>query len=321
MEKTYDFDDVLIKPVPSTVSSRDNVDISVKLSDDLTLGFPLIASPMPGVADGAFAKKLSDLGGLAIFHRFYADKMELFNDIIANLTIDVDKFGFAIKIGEENLGTYLQFHPSILLIDTANGYTKRLVDYCTKVKDYIMQHGYKTLLMAGNVVTPQGCMNLFKAGCDIIRVGIGGGAVCSTRNKTGIGIPNISAIFECASFDYKIVIDGGIKNSGDLVKSIVAGADLGMSGMLFAECYESPNEGELNGGASRRHMEKNNINIKSVEGFTIPIVKKHSLEQFVREFGFGIKSAGTYLNARSLNEIYTNGEFVEVSDHAIKKGL
>ena len=123
------------------------------------------------------------------------------------------------------------------------------------------------------------------------------------------------------SKDLKIVIDGGIRNSGDFVKAIVAGADLGMAGKLFAETFEAPNDGVLYGMASRTNMEKVNMPIKSVEGFDIKIEKQHQLVDFVKEFGYGIKSAGTYLNARNLRDIYTNGSFVQVTDHAIKKNI
>lgn len=328
--ETYEFDDVLIKPILSNVSSRDDVDISVKLSDYLTLQFPLIASPMVGVVDGAFAKKLSDLGGLAILHRFYKERILLYRDIQNNLDITKDKFGMSVKVDENNFEEIVSYNPSILLVDTANGYTKKLAQYCEKIKNYISQTSYHTLLMAGNVSTFLGCKALHEAGCDLIRIGIGGGSPCSTRNQTGIGIPNISAIIDCDNDEddipiytreFKLVIDGGLKNSGDFVKAIIAGADLGMAGKLFAECYEAPNEGILYGMASRTHMENMKLPIKSVEGFDIPITKKQSLEQFVREFGYGIKSAGTYLNSRSLNEIYVNGEFVKVTNTAIKKGI
>jgi len=325
MKKMYEFDDVLIRPIPSFVNSRDDVDISVKLSNTLALKFPLIASPMIGVVNGYFAHLLSELGGLAILHRFYKNRDCLLYDIIHNLDfIGKDKFGIALKIGEERFEVFFDYNPAILLVDTANGYTEKLCKYCEKIKNYISKYNYKTLLMAGNVVTKEGCNNLWEAGCDIIRVGIGGGSPCSTRNQTGIGLPNISAIIEsvaCEPNKYKIAIDGGIKAPGDFVKAIVAGADLGISGKLYAECYEAPNEGMIYGAASRTHMESNKINIKSVEGIDVPIKKKHSLEDFVREFGYGIKSAGTYLNSKNLNEIYLNGEFVEVSDHSIKKNI
>lgn len=327
MEQGLEFDDVLIKPIESYVTSRDDVDISVKLSDNLTLNFPLIASPMVGVVDGKFASALSQLGGIAIFHRFYTSRESLFKEIDTWMYGD-DNFGISIKIGEDNFEEYIQkTSPNIILIDTANGYNQNLLRYCEKVKAYISkQRDLDVLLMAGNVVDYGGCLSLARAGCDLIRIGIGGGSPCSTRNQTGIGVPNITALDRCwtginNNDEFKLVIDGGIKNSGDFVKAVVAGADLGLSGRLFAETFEAPNDGVLYGMASRTHMENTKAEIKSVEGFDTQITKKHSLADFVREFGYGIKSAGTYLNARSLNEIFLNGEFIQVTNHAIKKGI
>lgn len=323
MAQALEFDDVLVRPIPSDVSSRDDVDISVRLSDNLTLKFPLLASPMVGIVNGQLAHLLSDLGGLAIMHRFYKSREQLFKDIKDNVEYGVDNYGISIRIDENGLSKYFDYNPKIILIDTANGYTKKLLKYCEEVKGYIIRKKQDILLMAGNVVTIEGVNMLADVGCDIIRVGIGGGSPCSTRNQTGIGIPNLSALIECGRTDrnVKILIDGGIKNSGDFVKAIVAGSDLGMAGKLYAECYEAPCDGVLYGMSSRTHMENEKIEIKSVEGFDTLITKKYSLEQFVREFGYGIKSAATYLNAHNLEEINRHGEFVVVTDHAIKKGL
>ena len=250
MIEALEFNDVLIKPIPSTVSSRDDVSIGVKLSNSLTLKFPLIASPMVGVVNGEFAHLLSNLGGLAILHRFYLDRTELFVDVENNIR-DNDKFGVSIRIDEKEIDEYFDIAPSIILIDTANGYTKKLLNYCEKVKSRILISKLPTLLMAGNVATIEGVNMLADAGCDLIRVGIGGGAPCSTRNQTGIGVPNLSALEECSMTDrdVKLVIDGGLKNSGDFVKAIVAGADLGMAGMLYAQCFEAPNKGTIYGMA------------------------------------------------------------------------
>lgn len=329
LQKAYSFDDVLVKPIPSVISSRDDVDISIELPNKTTLSFPILASPMVGVVDGCFAKKLSDMGGLAIFHRFYKNNKERYEDIASHVNSKDDMFGIALRIGDNFLHDAIRLSPQILLIDTANGYTKKLLAYCKAVKTeiHMKNKGKEILLMAGNVATGDGAINLFECGCDLVRIGIGGGSPCSTSNMTGVGIPYISALMDCydALETYKkevmLVVDGGLRHSGDFVKAVVAGADLGIAGKLYAECYESPNEGVLYGMASRTHMENSKIKIKSVEGFDTKIDKKHSLEQFVREFGYGIKSAGTYLNANSLESIWLNGEFVEVSDHAIKKNI
>jgi len=323
MEESYEFDDVLIRPIPSTVSSRDDVDIGVSFSNGLKLEFPLMASPMVGIVDGKFAHKLSKLGGMAIMHRFYNDRQDLLDDIRYHIEFGTDNYGISIKIDENNIGEYLEYNPKVILIDTANGYTEKLFKYCEEIKGYLLRKNMKTLLMAGNVATREGVNMLADAGCDLVRVGIGGGSPCSTRNQTGVGIPNISALQDCSVTDRNVmlVMDGGIKNSGDFVKAIVAGADLGMAGRLYAECYEAPCDGVLYGMSSRTHMENMKATIKSVEGFDTLITKKYSLQQFVREFGYGIKSAGTYLNAHNLNAINRNGKFIKVSDHAIKKGL
>lgn len=325
MIEGLEFDDVLIAPTLSEVLSRDDVDISVKLSENFTLNFPLIASPMVGVVDGEFAKLLSDLGGIAILHRFYKTSQDFYTDVQDNLT-ENDNYGISIKVGDDSYKEYLNllFSPKILLVDTANGYLKSVADYCEEIKTFIVKNDLPVLLMCGNVVTREGCVTLNRAGCDLVRVGIGGGSPCSTRNKTGIGVPGITAVQNCeptSPDDYKVVIDGGIRHSGDLVKAFVAGADLGMAGKLFAETFEAPNDGILYGMASRTNMEKVNMPIKSVEGFDIQINKHHHLADFVKEFGYGIKSAGTYLNARSLEEIYFNGEFIRVTDYAIKKNV
>jgi len=321
IKQGLEFDDVLIKPIPSNVSSRDDVDISVKLSDFLTLKFPLIASPMVGVVDGAFANKLSDLGGLAILHRFYKNYQALCDDINDSINVNAN-FGISLKLDDKNYEELLfTYQPKILLVDVANGYIDRLANYCESIKNCICERGYKTLLMAGNVATLRGCLKLHNAGCDIIRVGIGNGSPCSTRNHTGIGVPTITALQECDNNDvrkYTIVADGGIRNAGDFVKAIVSGADLGMAGRLFAECYEAPNDDEYYGMASRTHIERTKKTIKSIEGFAIKINKKHSLKTFVEEFGYGIKSAGTYLNAKSLEQIYFNGEFILTGRGSIK---
>ena len=322
LKKTYEFDDVLIPPIPSSVDSRDDVDISVTLPNGTLLNFPLIASPMVGVVDGRFAHTLSKLGGLAIMHRFYKSRKALLKDV-KNLVWG-DTFGLSVRVGEENVEELMDWNPEIILVDTANGYTKAVLNYCEKLATILAKRSsQKIMLMAGNVCEAEGTRNLINAGCTLIRVGIGTGSPCSTRKVTGIGFPAISALDECmeafsGTGNYALVMDGGIRNSGDFVKAVVAGADLGMSGKLFAECYEAPNDGAYYGMASRTHMQDKHVKIKSVEGVDLDIVKKHSLKKFIREFGYGVKSAGTYLDAKDLSDIYCNGSFIEVSSNAVK---
>lgn len=321
MQRHYEFDDVLIKPKISNVLSRDDVDISINIKNKFKINFPLFASPMREIVDVDFLVKLDELGGFGFLHRFYFSNDDRMNDL-REYKSKSNKTGMTLSLNDNYYRSILEFEPDIILIDIANGYLTELHRFCEITKNEISKNNYKTLLMAGNVSDYNGTLALKNSGVDIVRVGIGNGSNCSTRNVTGIGIPSISSIQSCSQVDdIFIVADGGIRNSGDFVKAIVAGADAGMAGRLFGETYESPAEGKIYGMASRTHIANMGLNSKSIEGFDTPIDKKHSLEQFIHDFGYGIKSAGTYLNSKSLNEIRINGEFIEVSDFAIKKNI
>ena len=324
----YDFDDVVVLPTYSATNSRNDIDISVKLSDDITLDFPFIASPMRGIVDANFGVRLAELGGMAILHRFYDSKIEHLEEIknISNAKL----FGLALGLTDtiDEYKSILEYQPNIITIDVANGYTKNLLDRCYEVRLLLDKYSPKTRLMSGNVATLEGVINLANAGVHIVRVGIGNGAECSTTNVTGIGRPIISALMECSNrseyslySDKKILIcaDGGIKNSGDFVKAIVAGADVCMGGALFAQTYESTNDGIIYGQASKKLQEMRGTQIKSIEGFERIVTKTQSLANFINDFSYGIRSAGTYLDAHNLSDIRKHGRFVIAGRNTIKK--
>ena len=325
IRKEYGYDDVVILPKPSSINSRDDVDISITLENQggnskVKLDFPLIASPMRGIVDGDFILKISELGGLGILHRFYNTEEEHFAEI--EKISKAKRFGISLGM-TDTVATYekvLEYQPTILVLDVANGYTSNLLKACRIVKSYIEKVSPKTLLMSGNVTTGNGVKNLRDNGVDIARIGVGNGAECSTTNITGIGRPIISSIIDCSYHTgIGICADGGIKNSGDFVKAIVAGADFAMAGALFAQTYESVNDGIIYGQASRKLQEMRGTQIKSVEGFERIVQKKMSLEDFINGFSYGIKSAGTYLDANNLNEIRANGMFVGAGKNTIKE--
>lgn len=325
IKKEYGYDDVVILPKPSAVNSRNDVDISVILknitdSSRVKLDFPLIASPMRGIVDANFIVKLSELGGLGILHRFYDTDEEHFAEI--EKISKAERFGISLGM-TDTARTYervLEYQPTVLVVDVANGYTSNLLKTCRIAKKYIQRLSPKTLLMSGNVNTFKGVTNLRDAGVDIVRVGVGNGAECSTTNITGIGRPILSSILDCAQCGrVMLCADGGIKNSGDFVKAIVAGANFAMAGALFAQTFESVNDGIIYGQASRKLQEMRGTQIKSIEGFERIVNKKMSLAEFITEFSYGIKSAGTYLNARNLGDMWLNGEFVEVGKNTIKE--
>lgn len=307
----YDYDDLGILPIPSSVNSRDEVDISVNVLNRFTLKFPVFASPMRAIVDAEFGKKFADLGGLCILHRFYDTKDEWYLE--AEKISEAKLFGLSIGMNDYKVAIdFLKFSPHVLLLDVANSYPQAALDFCKSLRKLIDKESPSTLLMTGNVATCDGTENLYKAGADLIRCGIGGGSLCSTRNKTAIAVPQLSAIMDCSKSDAFIVCDGGIRNSGDAVKAFVAGSDAIMIGGILAQTYESPCDGLAFGMASRKLQDLRQSQVKSVEGIEKFIEKKMSLKDFVDEFSWGIKSAGTYLNARNIQEMRNNAEFIKL---------
>ena len=315
IEEGLEFNDVLVKPILSMVNSRDDIDISTEFTN-FTLDFPLFASPMVGVTDSKFISLLSDLGGLGFLHRFYESIEEW--ELELEAVKSVKNFGLAVGLNQK-FEWLLDYQPKILLIDLANAYTSAVREYCKKVKNYIIKNNMPVMLMCGNVSTRSGAIAMQNSGADIVRYLIGTGSNCSTRNQTAIGVPSVTALMEVKDLDVYICADGGIDSSGSFVKALVAGAQLALSGGLYARTYEAPNKGSLSGMASRTHQKNMGYKIKSVEGFDTHFEKLYSLQQFVEEFSYGIKSAGTYLNARTLQEIADNGTFVRTGNGSIKR--
>lgn len=317
IEQGYDFDDVLIIPRHSNVNSRTEVDISVNVLDRFVLGFPVIASPMRGIVDANFCIKLAELGSIGILHRFYDSQFEWQQE--AEKVSEAKLFGLSVGLHDINYLDFLKYKPSILLLDVANGYTQSVLDFCKQIKKNIDKISPDTLLMAGNIATKEGADNLYDAGVDMVRCGIGPGGLCSTRNITGVGIPQLTAIEDCSFSNALIVADGGIRNSGDAVKAFAFGAEILMAGGIFAQTYESPSEDIIYGMASRKLQDMKYTQTKSIEGIERAIVKTMSLKQFIEEFSWGIKSACTYLDAKNLSEIYTNARFILAGNGSIKK--
>lgn len=317
IERGYDFDDVLIVPRYSNVNSRSEVDISVDVLGKFKLEFPVIASPMLEIIDADFCIKLADLGGIGILHRFYNSQFEWQKEV--EKISEAKLFGLSVGMHDINYLEFLRYKPNILLIDVANGGTQSLLDFCKQVKKYINEISPNTLLMAGNIATKECAENLRNAGVDLLRVGIGGGGLCSTRNVTGIGVPQLTAVENCATAKTFLVSDGGIRNSGDAVKAFAFGADLVMIGSLFGKTYESPSQDTIFGMSSKKLQDMRYTQTKSVEGIERAVAKTMSLQQFVDEFSWGLKSACTYLDAKNLKEIKTHARFVLAGTGSIKK--
>lgn len=323
LQKQYDYDDVLILPHCSKVNHRGDVEIGTSINDHFYISLPIMAAPMKGIVGYELINRVGELGGLGFVHRFFGNNDEYYGQINK---IETKIFGTSVGALSIDYREQLNFGSRIICIDVANGYTEQIVNKCNEVANYIVQGGYDAYVMGGCVVTVKGCERLYDAGCKFIRVGIGGGQLCTTRNATGVGRPQISALLECGgnSDRYYTVADGGIRNSGDAAKALAAGADFVMMGSWFAQAYESDREDETNeiyGMASAHHQKNTNGKTKSVEGIKKKVEKIAPLETLLDEFVWNLKSAFTYVGARNICEFQAKAEFVEVSDHSIKKDI
>ena len=322
--KGYDYDDLLLIPRRSEVNSRDEVDLSVNLYNVISLKIPIVASPMKGIISVDLIKGLSRLGGIGILHRFFNSKLEWQASISQ---IKDYNFGVAIGLNDDNIYKLaLDSGAKIICIDVANGYLRSILDKTREVKDYIINNGFlhKCLMMAGNVVTYQGAWDLYLNGAELIRVGIGSGGQCSTREVTGVGYPQLSAIDQCydRNSEWTVVADGGINEYGKATKALAMGAELVMIGSILARTFESANNnGVIRGMASESFQEEYYTNIddiKSVEGIETKVEKDISLFKLIKRLTGGIRSGCTYLNARNLEELRKNAQWIEVGRGTLK---
>lgn len=331
LEPQYDFDDVLILPSDfSSVLSRADVDTGVTLGyfkatdgflksmfTGITLKIPIIASPMKGIVGVRLIIELARLGGIGILHRFMS--VDDYKKSLYDLNEFADVFGVSVSLDDKlDYKLALEADAKIICVDVANGNLTSVYKKVSEINDFIFNHKCNALLMAGNVVTSGAAATLFEAGADLVRVGIGSGALCTTRNYTGIGRPQISALQDCSHFS-GIISDGGIRNSGDIVKALAAGADAVMIGTLLARSFESEHNGIIYGMASRKIQEEYFHSVKSIEGLEVNAVSDKTLEDLITELVWGIKSACTYVNANNIDELRSKANFVLAGTGSIKK--
>lgn len=236
------FDDVLLIPNYSGFS-RSDINLETNLTKKIKLSIPFVSSPMDTVTDSKLAIALAEIGGIGIIHR---------NMTIADQAKDVSRvkrkkllIGAAIgasKGFEDRVDALVKAEVDVVVVDSAHGYSKSVIDTVSFIKKK-----YKSLqVIGGNVATYDGAKAMIAAKVDAIRVGMGPGAICTTRIISGMGVPQITAIFETAraarEAGIPIIADGGIKYSGDIIKALAAGASCVMMGNFFAAAIEAPGE-------------------------------------------------------------------------------
>lgn len=323
-EVKLDFKDVLIKPRASNLSSRSEVslfrDFKFSRSKKNWSGIPIVASNMDGVGTISMAKELSFEGILTCLTKDHT--VDQFSNIYETAGISVST---GISDADfERLTQILEDYPHIpfVCIDVANGYMEALTDYIRKVA----LNFPRVTIIAGNVVCPQRTLDLIHAGADIVKVGIGSGAVCTTRIQTGIGYPQLSAIIECAEVAHQhnayIMSDGGCSSPGDVAKAFGAGADFVMLGSMFAGHSEGGQHVDSSGNITFYGMSSDTAMMKhhggiadyrTSEGRTVNIKQKGPVSETVRNLLGGLRSSCTYVGASNLKSLPKKTTFVRVN--------
>jgi IMP dehydrogenase len=322
------FDDVILEPQKSSFGSRFNgeVDLSVELLPKLKLKYPIISANMDTVTGASMANTMRELGGLGIIHRFLnaedhqAQLEETFNDkgmVILCVGVGSDK--------DELLSEYRHQFDGVL-IDIAHGHSDLMVQKIQRVKSIAPS----LPIIAGNVATADGAIELVEAGASCIKVGVGPGSLCTTRIKTGCGVPQLSAIIEVEKAirgEATVIADGGIRHSGDIIKSLAAGADAVMIGRLFAGTDEAPGQvmnvpgqGKVKvyrGMASKEAQESWKGKATSIEGEIAWVSYKGRVADVFHDLISGMKSGMSYQNARNIEELRENAVFIKQTSAGI----
>lgn len=327
-----DFSNVLIRPKRSTINSRSQVNLErefkFKYSPLTWNGIPIIAANMDTTGTFEIYHTLKKYKIITATHKFYT-----LNDYKLELNdhgLDPDYFMISTGIGEKALQRLEEICYEIncnwICIDVANGYIKDLVSFCKQVRERFPNKR----IVAGNVVTREMVEELILEGLvDIVKIGIGPGAACTTRIKTGVGMPQLSAIIECADAAHgvngHIIGDGGITCPGDMSKAFGGGADFVMVGSAFAGHEENPGEviqkdnvkyKKFYGMSSKQAMETHYgkmENYRSSEGRELLVKLKGKLDNTVMDYLGGLRSTCTYINAESIKQMSKCTTFIQVS--------
>lgn len=234
------FDDVLLIPGYSDFT-RSDINLSTQLTKKIKLSIPFVSAPMDTVTESSLAIALAELGGIGIIHRnlTIGDQVKEVAEVKKRKLLVGAAIGFS-KGFEERVGALIKARVDVIVIDSAHGFSKGVIE-TTK---YIKNQFPRIEVIAGNIATYDGAKALIAAGADALRVGMGPGAICTTRIISGMGVPQITAIQETVRVAKRkgipVIADGGIKYSGDIVKALAAGASTVMMGGFFSSCVESP---------------------------------------------------------------------------------
>ena len=309
-----DFNDVLIRPKRSTLVSRKNAELdrkfTFKYSKHIWKGVPIVASNMDHTGTFDMWSVLSSQNMLTALCKF------------EEYPVDDNILGLSYLMKTIGLDDDLVFDsPQWLCIDIANGYTERFIDYINIVRE---KHS-NSIIVAGNVCTPEATEQIVLAGADVVKIGIGPGSVCTTRKMTGVGYPQLSCVIECADaahgLEGHVMSDGGCTSPGDIAKAFGGGADFVMLGGMLAghdECQGEIEEGYMifYGMSSEEAQVKHygeKKQYKASEGKVVQVPYRGSVKKTIEEILGGLRSSCTYAGAQTLKALPKCTTFVRVN--------
>ena len=327
MNVKLDFDDVLIVPQFSDITSRSQVTLETTLEGRWgarITGVPIIAANMDGVGTFSMHHSLKKFGVFTAITKHHTLKDWVIQDDVNHAFITIgmndEELKQAVNIIEHWKLRDKTFVPKIV-IDVANGYMNSFYDFIKKVRDSVPD----AYIMAGTVVTPEAVERTILSGADLARVGIGTGAVCTTRRVAGVGYPQFSALQECvpaaASVGGGVQSDGGCVFPGDFSKAFGIGAKMVMAGSIFAGHEESEQEvrdGKVvfYGMSSHAAQEKHNQHKKyrASEGRVVQLPYKGLVEHTISDILGGIRSTCAYVDALNISELSEKAKFIQVNN-------
>ena len=311
MDISLHYENVFLKPNFNTVQTRSQIDTEVMFCGK-TFMLPVIPANMKCCVDNEVCKLLDSKQCFYIMHRFDEDVQNFVR--YANLqNFNTVSISVGIQQKDRNLVTAISqslMRVDFITIDVAHGHHSKVADQIKHIKQTLPD----TKVIAGNIATFEGVKYLHRAGADAVKVGIGGGYACTTKDKTGFTFPMFSCIIECAKDrDIPIIADGGVRSNGDIAKALVAGANMVMCGSIFAACSDSPAPA-VKDASGRRYKQyygsasiHNKLDKKNIEG-TMKLMDTDSFtyEEKLQEIKQDLQSAISYAGGCNLGVLNLN---------------
>jgi len=327
IRESFCFDDLLLVPKFSTVSSRSKVDLSVKIRD-FTYRHPFIPANMKTIMGKDMAGVVAKSGGLAILHRFspIEEQISIASDLIKAFGAAYVSVSVGVKENDkEYIDRFVNAGVRVICIDIAHGHSVHGIG----MTKWIRERYPDVLLISGNVATGRGAEDLWKAGADIVKIGCGNGSLCTTRVMTGNGVPQMSALMDVAENREKLqreigrpiyfISDGGATVPGDFTKALCF-ADMVMSGHSFAGCLETASLSKMiDGILHKEYTGSSTYKSNHIEGVLAWVPAKGSFEEVLATLRENLQSGCSYQGAHNLNQLKEKPEFVKISSASWKE--